>query len=50
MTVKEKIHEIGIAYNKIDAVLKDTDIDLWAYKYLEDALVHLEFYFEEQEI
>lgn len=50
MTAKEKIYEIGIAYNKIDAVLKDTDIDLWAYKYLEDALVHLEFYFEEQEI
>jgi len=47
---KEKIYEIGIAYNKIDAVLKDTDIDLWAYKYLEDALADLEFYFEEQEI
>lgn len=50
MTAKEKIYEIGIAYNKIDAVLKDTDIDLWAYKYLEDALADLEFYFEEQEI
>lgn len=50
MTAKEKIYEIGIAYNKIDAVLKDTDIDLWAYKYLEDALADLEFYFEEQEV
>ena len=49
MTAKEKTHEIGIAYNKIDAVLKDTDIDLWAYKYLEDTLVALDSYFEEWE-
>ena len=50
MTDKEKGHLMHIAYNNIATALNDTDKDLWAYKYLEDALVALEFWFEESEV
>lgn len=49
MTVKEKIHYMNIAYNNIKKVLDDTDEDLWAHKYLEEAITNLDFYFEEWE-
>ena len=43
----DKTHKIGVAYNLIKTVMEDTDEDLWAYKYLGDALADLDFYFEE---
>ena len=47
MTYKEKMHEISVAYNCLEKVLENTDEDLWAYKYLEDAITALNLYFEE---
>ena len=38
MCKDDKRHKIGVAYNLIETVLNDTDEELWAYKYLEDAL------------
>lgn len=49
MTVKEKKHAISIAYDNIKKVLEDTNENLWAYKYLEEAITNLDFYFEEWE-
>lgn len=49
MTEREKVQQIGVAYNIIKTIMTDTDENLWAYKYLEDALADLEFYFEESE-
>lgn len=43
----DKTHKINVAYNLIKTVMEDTDEDLWAYKYLGDALADLDFYFEE---
>lgn len=49
MTEREKLQQIGVAYNIIKKIMTDTDEDLWACKYLEDALADLECYFEESE-
>ena len=49
MTDREKLQQIGVAYNIIKTIMIDTDEDLWACKYLEDALADLECYFEESE-
>lgn len=46
MTDKEKLHDIAIAFNLIEKVLGDTDEELWAYDYLEEAKFALEEYFE----
>ena len=49
MNEADKRHKINVAYNLIKTVMEDTDEELWAYKYLEDALVALDSYFEEWE-
>ena len=50
MDNREKTHDIHVAYNLIETVLEDTDEDLWAYEFLEDALEALKKYFDEYEI
>jgi hypothetical protein len=50
MTVNEKYHEIAVALNSIRKVAEDTDEELWARKYLDDAIVALNEYFEESEL
>ena len=45
----DKGHKIGVAYDLIKRVMEDTDEELWAYKYLGDALVALDEWFEESE-
>lgn len=50
MTVNEKYHEIAVALNNIRKVAEDTDEELWAREYLDDAIVALEQYFEETDI
>lgn len=50
MTDKEKAHDIREAYNLIKNVRDDTDEDLWAYEFLENAMTKLFEWFEEEEI
>lgn len=50
MTYKDKTHLINIAFNNIKKVLNDTDEDLFAHHYLEEALLELEDWFEESDI
>ena len=45
----DKGHKIGVAYNLIKRVFEDTDEELWAYRWLEYALVALDRWFEESE-
>lgn len=45
----DKTHKLGVAYDLIKRVFDDTDEELWAYKYLGDALVALDEWFEESE-
>ena len=44
-----KGHKIGVAYDLIKRVFDDTDEELWAYLYLENALAELDRWFEEDE-
>ena len=50
MTINEKYHEIAVALDNIRKVAEDTDEELWARKYLDDAIVALNEYFEEYEL
>lgn len=50
MTDREKVHDIHVAYSLINTILEDTDEDMWAYEFLEEALVALDKWFEEGDI
>ena len=50
MTEKEKYQKIAVAYNAIETVREDTDDELWARKWLEEALVALDMWYEETDI
>lgn len=50
MTDEEKGQKIAVAYNAIEAVREDTDKDLWACEWLEEALLSLGKWFEETDV
>lgn len=50
MCKDDKRHKIGVAYDLIETVLGDTDIDSSAFNDLLNALGWLEDWFEEEDI
>ena len=50
MTSKEKYQKIAVAYNAINTVREDTDDELWACEWLEDAIIALDKWYEEEDV
>lgn len=50
MTDNEKRHDMKVILHMLETIKEDTDVDTWAYSYLEEAIFKIKDWFEEYDI